>query len=798
MVKKILLLLGFSVSFTITFSQTIFDSLLTQLNNKYPQETIYMQLDKTFYNSGETIWYKAYLKEGDFAARISTTLFAELLSEDGKILQKKIIPILESGAASHFELPAEIPSAKLYIRAYTSWMLNFDSSLFYVKPVNILKKETAKKTSDAGKYTLTLFPEGGDLAVGIESLVAFKTNDQEGKPFPVKGTIINGQGKTVSGFTSIHNGMGTFALTPLPGENYKASWKDPSGKQQETALPVARAAAATLSVTNKNGLLSYTVRRAADADFTMQEFFVVAQMHQETVYAASINLRSKTAATASIPTDSIYSGIIQITLFNKQNKPVAERISFINNNDYSFITDLHLVEKNIKAKGKNVLQVDVGGQLRSNLSISVTDADMDFRQPDEENIYSQMLLTSDIKGSVYHPAYYFSNDTDSLKQQLELVMMTNGWRRFNWDKLLAGKWPEIKYQPENYLSIKGNVFGLMPMQLRDRMITAFLQTTSRSEKTLLTLPIEKDGSFKFDGVYFFDTAKIFYQINNDKNKRLTDAASFSFKTNVSNSAGPSTTNPNLLPYSPQPPAAIVLKSIERNELLKEVDKQKVKLLETVVVKTKVRSKEDIANEEYTSMQFTSPMARTFLTEGDPFAKSAITVLDYLRSKMGNLQINTGGFGGEPSISRRGESVPVFLNEMNTTLDVIQSTPMSSVAMIKVFDPPFFGASNGSGGAVAIYTKKGEALTSDMKGLNIASLQGYSAIKEFYSPDYVADPVGYDDYRTTLFWQPFIIMNAQNKRVTIPFFNSDNTKRFRVIIEGINEQGKLTREEKIFE
>jgi hypothetical protein len=125
--------------------------------------------------------------------------------------------------------------------------------------------------------------------------------------------------------------------------------------------------------------------------------------------------------------------------------------------------------------------------------------------------------------------------------------------------------------------------------------------------------------------------------------------------------------------------------------------------------------------------------------------------------------------------------------------------MSDVAMIKVFDPPFFGAiGGGAGGAVAVYTKKG-GNTANVKGLNAAIIYGYSAIKEFYMPDYEKTNANdIIDYRTTLYWNPYLLMDAKTRRITIPFFNSDNCKKIKVIVEGINESGQLTREEKIFE
>ena len=106
---------------------------------------------------------------------------------------------------------------------------------------------------------------------------------------------------------------------------------------------------------------------------------------------------------------------------------------------------------------------------------------------------------------------------------------------------------------------------------------------------------------------------------------------------------------------------------------------------------------------------------------------------------------------------------------------------------------------GAGGAVAVYTKKGRSDNPKVKGLNAATLYGYSGIKEFYKPDYDnSNAADENDFRTTLYWNPFLLMDAKNKRIAIPFFNNDSAKKIRVIIEGINEQGKLTREEKVIE
>jgi hypothetical protein len=781
-------------SYLLPVAQQLYDSLLTVSGTNYPQEKIYLHLDKSYYNKGETIWFKAYITENNVPSQISKTMYAELLNEAGTVLQRKTMPILQSGAASFFELDANYTSP-VYIRAYTSWMLNFDSSLLYIKPVTIINTTApAKKTTPA--YTLSLFPEGGDLIETINCRIAFKTNNEEGIPFAVSGNVVDGKGTKITSFSSVHDGMGYFTFTPWASEKYKAVWKDPEGKLHETPLPEIKMQGAALRISYSKGHLMYTINRPDSADDVFKTFAVVAQMQQQTVYAATINMQHKTQVSASIVTDSMPDGILQLTLFNASQVPVAERLVFINNNSYYFNTDLHLIEKNILPHGKNVLQIDVGENFLSNLSVSVTDGGLNIDGKSKENIFTELLLSSDLKGNVYNPAYYFSSDADSVQQQLDLVMITNGWRRYKWQDMLSGRWPKLNHLPDDYLTVKGNVFGLPAVQLKNKELSIILKTAT-GNTSFLFAPLTLDGKFKLSGLYFFDTAKLYYQINNDKEKRLTSSASFSFTNGFEQSPNSAFNVLAALYVNPGPDALVLQKSIKQNALsLSAAALQKTKTLQSVVVTAKQKSLKDKLEEQYTSGLFSGGFARTFTTEDDPFASSAISILDYLQGKVAGLQISTQGEG---SVTRRGSATDVFLNETHTEISVLQSTPMSDVAMIKVFDPPFFGAAGGgAGGAVAVYTKKGSN-TANVKGLNEAKIAGYSALKEFYMPDYEkSKDLSIADYRTTLYWNPFILMDAKNRRVTIPFYNSDNCKKIKVVIEGLNENGQLTREEKIFE
>jgi hypothetical protein len=323
---------------------------------------------------------------------------------------------------------------------------------------------------------------------------------------------------------------------------------------------------------------------------------------------------------------------------------------------------------------------------------------------------------------------------------------------------------------------------------------------------MLSVPHLSANKFGVTGLIFYDTAKAFYQFN--VNRKLSNEAAVTFNTGLIR--GNRIAKPQTPVYDGWAASdSIFLRKnkfiTDETARIKPLLDKKVKTLEAVTVKGRQKSDAEKLDEKYTSGMFSGGDAYTFDLVNDPYAVSMMDIFQYLQGKVAGLQITTAnGPGGSPSLQWRGSTPSLYLNEMQVDASQLQSTPVSDVAMVKVFRPGSgVGFGGGAGGVISVYTRKGgdeKKSDANFKGLDRALLTGYSTMRQYYSPDYLLNPPLDDvpDIRTTLYWKPFVLTDKDNQRINILFYNSDVTKKIRIVLEGINEEGKLSHIEKIIQ
>ncbi len=796
------------------------DSLLGMYNETHQPEKIHIHFDRSVYNKGDTIWMKVYLIAGTEFSDYSKNIYVDWFTPTGTLVQHESAPLLQSTARMQFAIPAYYESNSLHAIAYTRWMLNFDSSFLFTKDIIVAQPQTPVVKNPSTINHLYFFPEGGNLVNGLLSYVAFKANDQWGNPVKINGIIKTGAGVFVDSMITVHDGMGSFSVTPNKNETYAAYWTDAAGEYHTTPLPAAKESGINLEVHPLQGKTLFVVRRTEAIPENSKMLHLVASMNQQVYYHFKVNLSAKTTTFSQFRTDSLPTGVLTISLLDANWVPIAERVVFVNNHQYAFNPTVSFPVKSLVEGGKNILQIDMPDTIAANLSVAVTDAGI--INDSSNDIVSRFLLCSEIKGHVNNPAYYFSNNEAVTAQHLDLVMLTHGWRRFHWDEIAAGKLAALNFKPEtDYTVIEGKVPPDLYEKIAAKPTLNVIVSGKEAGREILAITLSKEGSFTYRTGIFYDTVKLQYQFNGNKKMKGNTALHFE------NGLYPALSVPTGLIQIPAwSGISDSSRSIGIKKMLEEQERlEKIKAsvtLKDVLVQSQVKTRIDLLDEKYARGAFSGGRAYQFDIVNDQMAQSAVDVLTYLQGRVPGLRYGLIGkefsvkgkmppgiIPSDYALTWRGTFTSVFINELKMAGGIednpILKSPMKNIAYIKIFPPIFYGfGSDGIGGAVAIYLKDGAEIAisadkSNEETMLQAFITGYTPYKEFYSPDYSnAQATGYQDSKATLYWNPFVFTDATNRSIQLPFYNVDHTKKLRVIIEGVNANKQFTRVEKIIE
>lgn len=786
------------------------DDKIKQWASQNPVEKLYLHCDREEYLAGQTIWFKAYQYAEFLPYYKSSNLFVELLDENSTIVLRNIFPVVLAVSRGQLDIPDTLSTGNYILRAYTATMLNHDPGFVFKKAIEITGKEqkSGQPIPLVAKTRMEFFPEGGNFVAGQPNTIAFKATTEEGMPITVKGFLKNDKGETIADFSSYHDGMGMIDISKADKTGYYVQLEnDPSGQKYELPKLMDKGVVFRL-LTGDDGIHFEIFQPKNDPVFSAD--YILGQMQHNVVFKQPLK-EGAAALSGLIKTNNLSSGILHITVFNKDGLPLAERLSFIDNKEYVQPAQLITDTINTNSRGKNHFTLSFADTVKGNFSVAVTDAAFESHLQREHNIYSSLLLTSDLKGYVHNPAYYFSSGSDSVKYAMDLLMMTNGWRRFNWEQLLKDPLPVNRYKDAGYITLSGqvNLEGTKkPFAEKDLLLYIVAADSSKNAQLVKT---DASGRYSIDSLIFFGKASVLFSDIRGKKSRFLD-----IKPDMDSLRNglfvPERDWTKYYATNDKGPQAIKKKMTDDYS---RIANEKGVILEGVTVKGIIKTRLEEFEEKYVGGLFAGDAVRklNFLEEDlTPYPN----IFDYLRSRVPGLTIiepntidgqdldplNTYKlfYRQNPTISSLGNaSMVVFLDEIETSTSVIATIPANQVAMVKVFSS-FAGASgNGAGGVLAIYTKRGsDFIQSVSTAGEVMNINGYSIIKEFYSPDYKVAVKNNDkpDQRMTLLWKPDINIAGVNTKIPLIFYNTDRTKSFKVVVEGMTYEGKMLLIEKI--
>lgn len=769
------------------------DAAINEYAVNYPDERIYVHFDNSLYMPGDTVWYKIYAMAGFLPTSFSRNVYIDWSDLNGKVLAHQLLPLENATAAAQFVIPENFTGNRLFATAYTKWMLNSDPGFLFRRQLAVVTGILPKpEERPVIKTSLSFFPEGGYSVSGLGSRIAFKATDQWGNPAEVRGVIKDEQQKITDSFATIHNGMGQFEMTAQAGAKYTAEWSTADGRIQRTPLPPFKQEGIVLKVDNAPNNKKVHISTLPGNQQLYKGYRLLVTMQQRVVYLATLQFKDdRPFIEINIPVSELPGGIMVISLLNANWQPVAERISFVYDSSSILYPELQSIRKQPGARGLNELEFLYVDTFPASISASVTDAAIADTSAIDNNIVSSLLLSEELKGRIHDPGYYFSDTTTAVKKNMDLIMLTNGWRNYNWQKIVQREKPAFEYAPDTtYMVFSGQIrnipFGIMR---KDNGLISFSFKDSKpvERKELL---FKKDGSFTDSSLIIFDTAKITYRFPMDKTGLLTADILF-FRDKV----------PAPLSITPWQQRMQGKNSMFRIEapgydtLMKQLT-----LLPNVVVKSRpqpVLSAVDELEELYAGDIAKNAPGYKYDIENDPSANAQVNIVNYLLGRVPGLVSGNGGLFFSRQVRLSTGPVSFFLNDMQSDLESIASIHPSDIAFVKAIPGFYVGASGGgASGSILIYMKK-DYLPGKLKRKEILA-EGYTVTKEFYQPDYSKATNTAPDNRRTLYWNPNLTRDTASNAYRISFYNNDHARKFKVVIEGVNTDGKLIRIEKTIE
>lgn len=411
---------------------TLFSILLFALSVNgqiLSEELTYLQTDKGIYETGEDLWFKSYVFDrGNLTlSGRSRTLFVEMLDERDSIVWQEKYPIQSGISEGHVYLDKNLRPGDYRIHAYTKCSFTADTLKPYHPRVirivkNITDKGHAKDSETERKVSrLSFFPEGGSLIDGVAAKVAFKGTDKKGMPADVKGELRE-NGRRIARLESLHDGMGMFMLLPHKGSRYTAVLDDGT----EYGFPNVESSGLSLHLRKQTDeYMEFLLSQQKGA--APQRIRLEGKMRGVKYCMAERTLNE--ILKVKIPVSEFpLQGISEFTLYNEKGLPVAERLVYLNPKrklNIEISTDKERYATREKGKVSVRVSDAQGKPVVAHLGLSIFDASY-INEAVPENMLSYCMLSSEIRGNIHNPAYYFNDGNKDRLRSLDLLLLTQG------------------------------------------------------------------------------------------------------------------------------------------------------------------------------------------------------------------------------------------------------------------------------------------------------------------------------------------------------------------------------------
>ena len=862
--KRLVLVAAFVVLYMVSFADSIpsslrhldqelirFSQIFSQFNSIYPQEKVYLHFDNTSYYSGETIWFKAFVVNATTLQRAqSKVLYVDLISPTGELLKQQKLKIeagqadgsfslLDSKVSQAFEKRGIIgyPSGFYEVRAYTNYMLNFNPETLFSRVLAVYEKpqqegnyydenptikkhkreswELRPKTEKPDKINCSFYPEGGHIIMGKPCRVAFKVTDDTGFGVDATGVLRN-NGQT---FSTLHDGMGCFTIIPQDYRNQVEITVGDKTRTFELPRPEETGCALTVDPCGKD---SIKLKVDCTEDLTDSSLGMTLTCRGELVDFCTIDIDlpvEKTISLCNVP-----EGVCRIHIFDSSGNIYASRSIYHHNLNYKApVLEVTPDRKHYSPFEKVTLSFNLkdeqGNPLQNNFCFSVRDV-RGQANACADDLRTSLLLSSDLKGLIENPSWYFETDTPERDRALDLLMLVQGWERYDWMTMTGQKGFDGTHHVEESLEMNGwirnssskktlagiKINALLAMQTQGERITRkYSCTTDSSGYFSIDVEPEFYGKASF-GInakgrkrLIGPDARIVFERSMKPSIRPYDQKELIFETMQDENSQSVNTKPvvidDQLPTIINADDGLLLPDVDINEQRKYIDYFTFTAYD-------VGSDVEI---ELDKGEYTTDMMGYLIDKGYAFFNTlndgvlinGYKPFFYIHDAHSFYYAGTNANPDSKFIKSilvydRLVSLDNILKECTLMPQDMRNPLTTPFIEVQDYGYEFENELNERYLLVDILVKERKELgkKDDLFNINkrVTTVDGYSRPYQFYAPEYPDGPIFGDvDYRRTLYWNPNVITDSIGQ-ASVEFYNNSITKHFNVSAAGITPSG----------
>lgn len=762
------ILLNGIMPFHLSQEKTASEQILAFFKNlqTVQQEKLYLHLDKPYYAAGEHIWFKGYLVNSSTHVPDMPDhfIYVELINQENKIICRQKVKKNEGGFWGNLLLPADMAGGEYTLRGYTNWMRNTNVNFFFHKNIPIAnplnRSDTlAIKKKDIGKndFSVSFFPEGGHLLIGYRQQMAYKCQRSNGYSGPLEGYILNQSGDTLTEIKSEHDGMGAFSFFPEKDHSYYALVRSPGCEEKKIQLPQAEGSGITLSLNQSAGKIRYQILSSLSVNQQPDSLYLIGHTRGLLCFLLPVDKDNYTGVVSS---SYFPDGISHFLLMDQKGNKLSERLIFNYpkmKSSWALQTDKETYERREKVKVGIRLDSESELPVEGSFSLSITDNNSVLVDSLSSDIYSDLLLVSDLKGFVENPGWYFKENSRKTIRGLDLLMLTHGWSRFEITPFVEQSHiPAYFVEKGQYIS--GRILNFFGKEAKEAAIVA----VDPANNVVRSLESDEKGCFLLDGIDYCDSTTFVIQARSKKGLAVVDIK-------MDEETIPVVENKNLFPDS-----LFVFNPHYLSSAMDAGGMRVINLEDVVIEGKRSQTAKEKAERVWADYSMTEDMLEKSVSR---------TAKDLFRQAMGGADI------GDPLVVIDG----MCCWDDNYILETIYPDDMRSFDVFKDQKRCKYGSISKSTPAVVI-TLKPEAMSRRRKGVALFHSQGYVKPDQFYHPVYeTPDEKKSDkmDIRSTLYWNPTLEIDSVGGGY-VEFYASDLPASYHVVIEGVDKHGQLYR------